>query len=315
MALLGRSAWKARPPRAAAIGTREDTAARPPRRQAETDEPSTDEGTAWGRIASPWRSGRARPTSDPRVDPARDSQRSSLSAVRHLSPHLSADSDWHASCSLVQGMQEAAMLKRIGTGRGSTGQESVQLPTIDPAHTTGLRRRLARVDSGALMPGSGLWKVSCARESAMRAAPSHDRPTARWAITPSVSRSTSIRRPISYAELLDAFFGMHDPTRSAHSVQYESLILTHDETQEALALEAARRWAALLGKEPLHADRAVQRFHARRGLPPEVRPASGSRDHEADAPTLSGRQRASGVDCGSQAQRVSVWCGLTASAR
>ena len=26
--------------------------------QAETDEPSTDEGTAWGRIASPWRSGR-----------------------------------------------------------------------------------------------------------------------------------------------------------------------------------------------------------------------------------------------------------------
>ena len=29
------------------------------------------------------------------------------------------------------------MLKRIGTGRGSTGQESVQLPTIDrTAHTS-----------------------------------------------------------------------------------------------------------------------------------------------------------------------------------
>lgn len=56
---------------------------------------------------------------------------------------------------------------------------------------------------------------------------------------------------VSYAELLDAFFGMHNPTRSVHSVQYESVILTHDETQEALALEAARRWSALLGKEPL----------------------------------------------------------------
>ena len=54
-----------------------------------------------------------------------------------------------------------------------------------------------------------------------------------------------------YAELLDAFFGMHNPARLAHSVQYESLILTHDEEQRVLALEAVARWAGLLGNEPV----------------------------------------------------------------
>jgi methionine-S-sulfoxide reductase len=54
---------------------------------------------------------------------------------------------------------------------------------------------------------------------------------------------------ITYDELLDAFFGMHEPTRSAHSVQYESLILTHDETQARAAQRAAERWEAVLGRK------------------------------------------------------------------
>jgi peptide methionine sulfoxide reductase MsrA len=53
---------------------------------------------------------------------------------------------------------------------------------------------------------------------------------------------------ISYEELLDAFFSMHDPARAVHSVQYESLILYHDDEQERAARDAIERWSGLLGK-------------------------------------------------------------------
>jgi methionine-S-sulfoxide reductase len=56
---------------------------------------------------------------------------------------------------------------------------------------------------------------------------------------------------ITYEQLLDAFFAMHEPTRRAHGVQYESLILTHDDGQHAAALSAAERWSAVLGRTPV----------------------------------------------------------------
>ena len=56
---------------------------------------------------------------------------------------------------------------------------------------------------------------------------------------------------ITYDELLDAFFGMHEPTRPAYSVQYESLILFRDAVQEQAARRAAERWEAVLRRPPV----------------------------------------------------------------
>ena len=53
---------------------------------------------------------------------------------------------------------------------------------------------------------------------------------------------------VTYESLLDAFFGMHDATRGAHSVQYESLVLYHDARQAQAARAAQARYSELLGR-------------------------------------------------------------------
>ena len=96
---------------------------------------------------------------------------------------------------------------------------------------------------------------------------------------------------ISYAELLDAFFGMHNPTqpylhatepRSTRRNQYRSLILTRDEQQASAArahiaaLEASKRWPQPFATsvEPLttfwRAEVYHQRYLERRNLLPQV---------------------------------------------
>ncbi len=66
---------------------------------------------------------------------------------------------------------------------------------------------------------------------------------------------------VSYEELLDVFFGMHNPARPAFSVQYASLVLAHDEAQRQAALEAVARYSALSGGPLATAVRVLDRFY------------------------------------------------------
>ena len=53
---------------------------------------------------------------------------------------------------------------------------------------------------------------------------------------------------ISYAKMLDYFWGMHNPCRAAWSVQYKSAIFYHGDEQKRLALDSRDRLAATSGK-------------------------------------------------------------------
>lgn len=66
---------------------------------------------------------------------------------------------------------------------------------------------------------------------------------------------------MSYEELLDAFFGMHNPARPAFSTQYASLVLTHDEAQHRAAQEAVARYGALAGGPLTTSVRVLDRFY------------------------------------------------------
>lgn len=52
---------------------------------------------------------------------------------------------------------------------------------------------------------------------------------------------------ISYNELLDVFWDSHDPTASAYSRQYQSIIFFHNEEQHRLAVQSKQREEAKLG--------------------------------------------------------------------
>lgn len=61
---------------------------------------------------------------------------------------------------------------------------------------------------------------------------------------------------ISYRELLEIFFVMHDPTtlnRQGHDVgdEYRSIILYHDDDQKQIAEETAKNFAADLWPDPI----------------------------------------------------------------
>lgn len=53
---------------------------------------------------------------------------------------------------------------------------------------------------------------------------------------------------ISYAKMLDYFWGMHNPCRAAWSTQYKSAIFYHGEEQKRLALDSRDRLAEKSGK-------------------------------------------------------------------
>lgn len=61
---------------------------------------------------------------------------------------------------------------------------------------------------------------------------------------------------ITYRELLEIFYVMHDPTtlnRQAHDIgdEYRSIILYHDETQRETAQKVTENFAAALWKDPI----------------------------------------------------------------
>ncbi len=66
---------------------------------------------------------------------------------------------------------------------------------------------------------------------------------------------------ISYDELLDEFFGMHDARRAPYSAQYASLVLFATDEQRDAALAAAGRFGSLLGAPLSTAVRPLDRFH------------------------------------------------------
>lgn len=63
-------------------------------------------------------------------------------------------------------------------------------------------------------------------------------------------------KTISYRELLEIFFVMHDPTtlnRQGYDIgdEYRSIILYHDEEQKQIAEEMAKNFAAKLWSDPI----------------------------------------------------------------
>lgn len=66
---------------------------------------------------------------------------------------------------------------------------------------------------------------------------------------------------VSFTELLDEFFAMHNATRLAHSDQYASLILHIGEDQGEAAAESAGRYGALLGAPVMTQIRPLDRFY------------------------------------------------------
>lgn len=66
---------------------------------------------------------------------------------------------------------------------------------------------------------------------------------------------------VSYGNLIDAFWDMHDPVREAISRQYASLILAHDEEQFAAARAAAEHLADLVGGRLATRVERLDRFY------------------------------------------------------
>ena len=54
---------------------------------------------------------------------------------------------------------------------------------------------------------------------------------------------------VSYAELLEVFWGSHDPTRPSFSRQYMSAVFYHSEAQKKTAMETKQREASAAGEE------------------------------------------------------------------
>lgn len=72
---------------------------------------------------------------------------------------------------------------------------------------------------------------------------------------------------VSYEDLLELAFTMHDPGRPAHKVQYASLVLTHDDEQLAIAQGTAADLERLYGRplatriEPLRRFWLAEDYH------------------------------------------------------
>jgi peptide-methionine (S)-S-oxide reductase len=101
---------------------------------------------------------------------------------------------------------------------------------------------------------------------------------------------------LPYAELLELFFSLHDPSRPAHGRQYRSAVFTHSDEQRRLA-EAARDRRLSAGR-PLHtaieplrefflAEDYHQKYRLRRH--PELIAALGLTDADLVSSTLAAR--------------------------
>lgn len=67
-------------------------------------------------------------------------------------------------------------------------------------------------------------------------------------------------RLVTYGELLDEFFGMHNATRPAHSLQYQSLILASDDSQYLEARSAIDKLSSSTGRPIRTVLRRLEEF-------------------------------------------------------
>jgi len=65
---------------------------------------------------------------------------------------------------------------------------------------------------------------------------------------------------LSYAELVDLFWASHNPTRAAHSRQYQAILFFHDDEQQAVAQTAMKRVERGLGRFVTTELRPLERF-------------------------------------------------------
>ena len=106
--------------------------------------------------------------------------------------------------------------------------------------STGTRRSRRRLLLGHAGPDPPAATASSRRASATPAATCRTRPIATTARTPRRSRSSSTRRRLSYRELLEFFFQIHDPTtrnRQGNDVgtSYRSAIFYTSDEQKRVA--------------------------------------------------------------------------------
>lgn len=65
---------------------------------------------------------------------------------------------------------------------------------------------------------------------------------------------------VSYEDLLQLVWEIHDPTRPAHKTQYESLILAHDDHQLSAARESMARLQFATGRRIVTRIERLDRF-------------------------------------------------------
>ena len=109
-----------------------------------------------------------------------------------------------------------------------------------------------------------------------------------------VVRVTYDPERISYDDLLQVFWGKHDPTqlnRQGWDVgdQYRSAIFTHDAEQEEIAARSKAEEQTRPQEARRHADRALDHVLRRRGLPPAVPREARPLELHAGATARGGR--------------------------
>ncbi len=70
---------------------------------------------------------------------------------------------------------------------------------------------------------------------------------------------------VAYADLLTLFWQSHNPTRSAYSTQYASLVLAHDEAQLEQARRSAQTFEQSIGRKVLTRIEPLKRFYLAEG--------------------------------------------------
>jgi peptide-methionine (S)-S-oxide reductase len=90
---------------------------------------------------------------------------------------------------------------------------------------------------------------------------------------------------ISYEELLDVFWGSHDPRRTPWSVQYKNVVFVHDEEQRRAAERTRERMAEMLASDVRTEILGAGRFYRAEGYHQKYR-LRGSRTFSREYETI-----------------------------